>query len=70
MAKQRNIAAADALGGELAQAAPEAVNVEETVAQLQSAPFEATFEVPGRASVAGTGEAKRVLLVSEAFSKR
>ncbi|CAA2138303.1 mucoidy inhibitor MuiA family protein [Hyphomicrobium sp. ghe19] len=67
MAKQRNIAAADALGGELAQAAPEAVNVEETVAQLQSAPFEATFEVPGRASVAGTGEAKRVLLVSEAF---
>lgn len=67
MAKHRNIAAADAVGGELAQAASEAVNVEETVAQLQSAPFEATFEVPGRASVAGTGEAKRVLLASEAL---
>ncbi|WP_244531060.1 mucoidy inhibitor MuiA family protein [Hyphomicrobium facile] len=67
MAKHRNIAAADALGGELAEAAPEAVSVEETVAQLQSAPFEATFEVPGRASVAGTGEAKRVLLASEAI---
>ncbi|MBY0561738.1 mucoidy inhibitor MuiA family protein [Hyphomicrobium sp.] len=67
MAKHRNIAAADALGGALEQAAPESVNVEEAVAQLQSAPFEATFEVPGRASVAGTGEAKRVLLASEAI---
>lgn len=67
MAKHRNIAAADAVGGELAQAAPESADVEETVAQLQSAPFEATFEVPGRASIAGTGEAKRVLLASEAL---
>ncbi len=35
------------------------------VAQIQNAPFEATFTVPGRASVASTGEAKRVLLSSE-----
>ncbi len=67
MAKHRNIAAADGLGGNFEQAAPESVNVEEAVAQLQSAPFEATFEVPGRASIAGTGEAKRVLLASEAL---
>ena len=66
MAKQRNIPAEDALGSELAQAAPASVDVGEAVAQLQSAPFEATFEVPGRASIAGTGEAKRVLLASEA----
>jgi uncharacterized protein (TIGR02231 family) len=46
-------------------AAPEPAPVEETVAQLQSAPFEATFDVPGRTTVAGTGEAKRVLLMSE-----
>jgi uncharacterized protein (TIGR02231 family) len=46
-------------------AAPEPAPVEETVAQLQSAPFEATFDVPGRTMVAGTGEAKRVLLMSE-----
>ncbi len=40
-------------------AAPEPAPVEETVAQLQSAPFEATFDVPGRTTVAGTrrGEA-------------
>ena len=67
MAKHRNIAAADALGGEFAPAAQESVSVGEAVAQLQSAPFEATFEVPGRASIAGTGEAKRVLLTSEAL---
>lgn len=67
MAKHRNIAAADALGGNFEQAAAESVNVEEAVAQLQSAPFEATFEVPGRASISGTGEAKRVLLASEAL---
>ena len=29
---------------------------EETVAQLESAPFEATFNVPGRTTVAGNGE--------------
>jgi uncharacterized protein (TIGR02231 family) len=41
------------------------VPVEETVAQLESAPFEATFNVPGRTTVAGNGEVKRVLLMSE-----
>src|SRR6185312_16973192 len=35
------------------------------VAQLESAPFEATFNVPGRATIAGNGEVKRVLLASE-----
>jgi len=68
MAKRRSFAAQDAAGGNLAQEAQsERVRVEETVAQLQSAPFEATFDVPGRASIAGTGEAKRVLLASEAY---
>jgi uncharacterized protein (TIGR02231 family) len=41
------------------------VQTEETVSQLKIAPFEATFQVPGRVSVADTGEAKRVLLSSE-----
>jgi uncharacterized protein (TIGR02231 family) len=49
----------------LAAAAPEQVNAEETVARLESAPFEALFDVPGRVTVKGNGEAKRVLLVSE-----
>lgn len=53
----------DASAGE----APEGAVIAETVAQLQNAPFEATFEVPGRSSIAGTGEAKRVLLASEAI---
>lgn len=41
------------------------VAAEETVAQLKTAPFDATFEVPGRVTVADTGEPKRVLLSSE-----
>jgi len=44
--------------------APQTV-AEETVAQLESAPFEATFDVPGRVRIADTGEPKRVLLSSE-----
>ncbi len=43
----------------------EPMPADEIVAQIQNAPFEATFTVPGRASVASTGEAKRVLLSSE-----
>ena len=43
----------------------EAAPAEETVAKLDSAPFEATFEVPGRTTVAGNGDVKRVLLMSE-----
>ncbi len=54
--------AAPALGGAIANAEMEA---EETVSQLKVAPFDATFQVPGRVSVADTGEAKRVLLSTE-----
>jgi uncharacterized protein (TIGR02231 family) len=57
--------AVDGAAGGLTEEAREPMPAEETVAQLQSAPFEATFEVPGRATIAGTGEAKRVLLSSE-----
>lgn len=41
------------------------VAAEETVAQLKSAPFDATFGVPGRVTVSATGEPKRVLLSTE-----
>jgi uncharacterized protein (TIGR02231 family) len=67
MAKRPANVAEDTVGGGLADEAPEPAAIEETVAQLQTAPFEATFEVPGRTSIAGTGEAKRVLLASEAI---
>ncbi|MET0408016.1 MAG: mucoidy inhibitor MuiA family protein, partial [Hyphomicrobium sp.] len=61
MAKRSAVTAQD-----IAADAPEmAAAAEETVAQLKSAPFDATFEVPGRVTVAGTGEPKRVLLSSE-----
>ena len=46
-------------------AAPELVPVTETIAALTSAPFEATFAVPGKVSVLATGEAKRVVLVTD-----
>ena len=39
--------------------------IEETKAVITIAPFEAMFAVPGRVVVAGTGEAKRVVLASE-----
>lgn len=55
------VAAATALAPEAADAAP----VQETVARLDSAPFEATFEVPGRTTIPGNGDIKRVLLMSE-----
>jgi uncharacterized protein (TIGR02231 family) len=35
------------------------------VAHLDSAPFEATFDVPGRTTVPGNGSVKRVLLATE-----
>ena len=53
------------LGFDRAKSADGAVEAEETVAQLKVAPFDATFQVPGRVTVASTGEAKRVLLSSE-----
>jgi uncharacterized protein (TIGR02231 family) len=48
-----------------AGAEPEIAPVEETVARLDSAPFEATFDVPGRQTILGNGDVKRVLLMSE-----
>ena len=57
--------AQDTAEEEAATAVSEPAPVEETVAQLESAPFEATFTVPGRTTVAGNGEVKRVLLMSE-----
>jgi uncharacterized protein (TIGR02231 family) len=68
-AKRDRAADSRALGDTLAAAAPapeaDAEPTEETVAKLTSAPFEATFEVPGRTTVAGNGDVKRVLLMSE-----
>lgn len=60
-----NTEAARAEGDALQAPAPQTAEISETVAQLDSAPFEATFEVPGRSSIAGTGEPKRVLLMTE-----
>ncbi|MBA2127081.1 hypothetical protein DLM45_12745 [Hyphomicrobium methylovorum] len=61
-----NMADADVLL-EAAPAAPPPmpVEAEESTARLEVAPFEATFEVPGRNTVLGTGEGKRVLLMTE-----
>jgi uncharacterized protein (TIGR02231 family) len=56
------------LAGLLKEApAPEAQSMaaEEEVAQIDNAPFEATFSVPGRTTIAGNGDVKRVLLTSE-----
>ena len=39
----------------------------ETQAALTSAPFEATFAVPGKVTVTGNGDAKRVILLTDAL---
>jgi uncharacterized protein (TIGR02231 family) len=52
---------ARAVGGETD--AP--VAAQETIAQFQSAAFDATFDVPGRVTIATTGDPKRVLLATE-----
>ncbi len=60
--------AQDALGGPVAgapAAPPPPEPIEERQAAVTIAPFEAMFAVPGRVAVAGTGEAKRVVLASE-----
>ncbi len=44
---------------------PEAEPITETVATMMSAPFEANFAVPGRVSIADTGEVKRVVLLND-----
>ena len=66
---KRAVANADGDAALERQAAPvaaaETAEIGEAVAQLDSAPFEATFEVPGRNTIAGTGEPKRVLLMTE-----
>ncbi len=67
--------ARDSAEAETAQVAPQAAGapvappppepIEERQAAVTIAPFEAMFAVPGRVVVAGTGEAKRVVLASE-----
>jgi uncharacterized protein (TIGR02231 family) len=41
--------------------------IAETEAALTSAPFEATFAVPGKVTVTGNGDAKRVVLLTDAL---
>lgn len=72
LAKRDRVADGRALGGVAAPAPPPEPEADEapapaveTVAKLESAPFEATFEVPGRTTVAGNGDTKRVLLMSD-----
>lgn len=78
LAKTRRLEAPNAQMGELAAAdadlaqpaaAPPAPTqpVSALEAAITEAPFEATFEVPGRVSVAGNGDAKRVVLATEAI---
>lgn len=60
----------DAMGDVAAMAPPAAAPaalepVAEQQATLTSAPFEATFAVPGRVTVAGNGDAKRVMLATD-----
>jgi uncharacterized protein (TIGR02231 family) len=56
-----------AASGKAAMAEPETQVMEETQAALTSAPFEATFAVPGKVSVTGNGDAKRVVLMTDAL---
>lgn len=76
MAKARRLQqeSADAMADRdaLGAAAPEmaanvAAPVEEQLATLTEAPFEATFAVAGKTSVPGNGDAKRVLLAEDAL---
>jgi len=63
--------AQDALGGaEMVAAAPEPEAIAEQNAVAVMAPFQAVYEVPGRLSVANTGEAKRVQLMVENLEPR
>jgi uncharacterized protein (TIGR02231 family) len=58
-------AAEDSLALDAPAPALESMAAQEKVARLDSAPFEATFEVPGLTTVKGNGDVKRVLLMSE-----
>lgn len=44
---------------------PEPVAIEEVPAAVTQAPFEATFAVAGKVSISGSGEAKRVVLLTD-----
>ena len=61
-------APADALGRGPAAAAAEPI--QERPAGITSAPFEATFTVPGRLMVPGNGDTKRVVLSNEQIEPR
>ncbi len=54
-------------GAKMKMDAPETQAMAETQAALTSAPFEATFAVPGKVSVLGNGDAKRVILMTDAL---
>ena len=61
------VAESDALGAgaPMATVAAEPQTIAETQAALTTAPFEATFAVPGKVSVTGNGDPKRVVLVTD-----
>ena len=65
--------AADEIGGlkadapKMTMAQPETQMMAETQAALTSAPFEATFAVPGKVTVTGNGDAKRVVLLTDSM---
>lgn len=54
-----------AAAAQVATAAAEPQEIAETQAALTTAPFEATFAVPGKVSVAGNGDPKRVVLMTD-----
>lgn len=51
----------------MARSAAVAEKAEEAVAQVEAAPFQAVFSVPGRVSVAPNGDAKRVQLQADSL---
>ncbi|MEQ1653029.1 MAG: mucoidy inhibitor MuiA family protein [Hyphomicrobium sp.] len=64
-------AMADAMGGAPSKFAAAKVDDSQVVAETQAAvitaPFEATFAVPGKVTVTGNGDAKRVVLMTDAL---
>ncbi len=71
MAQEKRMVSKQARGGRartLAAAKP--VRVRERKAAVVNAPFQALFKVPGRVSVADTGEAKRVQLLVDKLEPR
>lgn len=64
-AQDQDAAVANAPGIAMEAPAAQAEPISETVAAMTSAPFEASFAVPGRVSIADTGEVKRVVLLND-----